>query len=210
MALHTQSEFAALIGKTRGWLNVYVNRGGVTNPVVGPDGFLNDEFSQNRMFLDKWLAMMPTPAPTPVPKKVKPPKNKRVVKPTPISEPLPEKPGDSLAEQKLKAEIEYKRGQVEKLKLEQAKLRGNNIPIDAVSSLVSSLSNGFQQAYKSGAESLMMELANKYKIPAKGIAELKGKLFELINTSHDKGIKLSKKELRNIIADVKYKDDEQL
>jgi hypothetical protein len=209
MALHTQSEFAALIGKTRGWLNVYVNRGGVTNPVVGEDGFLNDEFSQNRMFLDKWLAMMPTPLPTPAPKKVKVAK---VTKPTPTPTPdtLPEKPGDSLAEQKLKAEIEYKRGQVEKLKLEQAKLRGNNIPIDAVSSLVSSLSNGFQQAYKSGAESLMMELANKYKIPAKGIAELKGKLFELINSSHDKGIKLSKKELRNIIADVKFKDDEQL
>jgi len=205
MALHTQSEFAALIGKTRGWLNVYVNRGGVTNPVVGKNGFLDDEFSQNRMFLDKWLAMMPAPLPTPTPKKVKATKKVAPKKAAP-----PVSSGDSLAEQKLKAEIEYKRGQVEKLKLEQAKLRGNNIPIDAVSGLVSSLSNGFQQAYKSGAESLMMELSNKYKIPSKGVAELKGKLFELINSSHDKGIKLSKKELRNIIADVKYKDDEQL
>ena len=192
MAKYTQSELAAKLGKTRGWLNVYTKRGGVTNPIV-KDGVIDDSIPQNRLFIDKWLAMRGD-AP-----KVKEEPNQ-----------VKEEETVSLAEQKLKAEIAYKLGQVEKLKLEQAKLRGSSIPIDAVGALITSLGNGFQQSYKSGADSLMMELSNKYKIPAKGVAELKGFLYSLINDSHDRGVKLSKKDLRNIISDVKFKDEESI
>ena len=192
MAKYTQSELASKLGKTRGWLNVYTKRGGVTNPIV-KDGVIDDSIPQNRLFIDKWLAMRGD-----VPK----------VKAEPNQ--VKEEETVSLAEQKLKAEIAYKLGQVEKLKLEQAKLRGSSIPIDAVGALITSLGNGFQQSYKSGADSLMMELSNKYKIPAKGVAELKGFLYSLINDSHDRGVKLSKKDLRNIISDVKFKDEESI
>ena len=199
MAKYTQSELASKLGKTRGWLNVYTKRGGVTNPIV-KDGLIDDSIPQNRLFIDKWLAMRGD-----VPKVKTEPKR---VKEEPKQ--VNEEETVSLAEQKLKAEIAYKLGQVEKLKLEQAKLRGSSIPIDAVGALITSLGNGFQQSYKSGADSLMMELSNKYKIPAKGVAELKGFLYSLINDSHDRGVKLSKKDLRNIISDVKFKDEESI
>lgn len=213
MAFHTQSQFAELIGKSRGWLNVYIKRGGLNNPIMSGE-FIDDTVHQNKEFLLKWKQKLieankpatikgPTSFPEPIQKPLKAP---RIEEPKEIE--LKPSADDSLDTLKKKAEIEYKLGQVKKLKLEQAKLIGENIPIDSVASLIASLSNGFQQSYKSGAESLMMELSNKYKIPVKGIAELKGKLFELINSSHDKGIKLSKKELKNIISDVKFKDDE--
>lgn len=105
--------------------------------------------------------------------------------------------------EKIQAEIEYKREATINKALANSKLRGESIPTVMVVEVIASLGAGLQNAYKTGADALILELSHKYKLPPSALSELKMKLIKLVNTSHDKGIKIAKKNLKTIISNVK-------
>ena len=221
MAFYKQAEFAEKIGKTRGWLNVYVKRG---NIILSGD-YIDDSIEKNQKFFNKWIK-----------KKNEPKPEKKVVKTEPIPEPekiVPEKldgpkigkpkiieqkrkapniqepekidlfdsPEDALDIQKKKAEIRFKNSQIEKNELQSAKLRGDSIPTNLVQGVISTLGRSFQSSYKNGAEVLLIELAHQLKMSVKVEAKFKGKLIELINKAHADAIKEAKTTVETIISD---------
>lgn len=212
MAFHTQKQFADLIGKSRGWLNVYVGRGTIT---MSGD-YIDDTLEKNLKFLNKWLAKKNAPPKEiPKPEKVKPIKTggPKISEPQPvklkapkISEPkrrqVEPSPIDEIEVRKKLAETEYKEAQVIKTNLQSAKLRGDSIPTNLVSGLVSTLGRSFQTSYKNGAEVLLIELAHKIKLSAKIEAEVKGKLIELINKAHADAIQEAKTTIETIVSEV--------
>jgi len=206
MAFHTQADFAKLIGKSRGWLNVYVGR----ESIVMSGEYIDDKIEKNKKFLDKWTAKKNEVKKKPAPKKLKSPNISEPVKvdlPAPnISEPqeidISDSKGDDLDTAKKKAEIRFKISQIEKNDLQAAKLRGDSIPTALVSGVVSTLGRSFQSSYKNGAEALLLEITHKAKLSSKLEAEFKGQLIKLINKSHADAIKQAKTTIETIVSEV--------
>lgn len=218
MAFYKQAEFAEKIGKTRGWLNVYVKRG---NIILSGD-YIDDSIEKNQKFFNKWIKKKNEPKPekkvvvVPEPEKIVPEKleGPQIGKPKiieqkrkapNIQEPekidLSDSPEDALDIQKKKAEIRFKISQIEKNELQSAKLRGDSIPTNLVQGVISTLGRSFQSSYKNGAEVLLIELAHQLKMSAKVEAKFKGKLIELINKAHADAIKEAKTTVETIISD---------
>ena len=207
MAFHTQADFAKMIGKTRGWLNVYIKRG---CPIMSGE-FIDDKVEINKRFLDKWVAKQ-NEQKIPKQKKVKKLKGPTISEPVEIklkapniSEPVEipiSSPEDDLDRQKKIAEIHFKKTQIEKNELQSAKLRGESIPTNMVSGVVSTLGRSFQSSYKNGAEALLLEIVHKAKLSPELEAKFKGKLIELINTAHADAIKEAKTTIETIISEV--------
>jgi len=208
MAFYKQIEFAELIGKSRGWLSVYINRG---NLILSGD-FIDDKIEKNKKFLDKWLAkkneVNSAPKKKPIKKnpgpKISEPVEVKLKAPN-ISEPIEvpiESPEDDLDRQKKIAEIRFKNSQIEKNDLQSAKLRGESIPTNMVSGVVSTLGRSFQSSYKNGAEALLLEIAHKAKLSAAMEASFKGKLIELINKAHADAIQEAKTTIETIVSEV--------
>ena len=208
MAFHTQKDFAELIGKTRGWLNVYIRDRG---KVILSGDFIDDKHPTNAAFLKKWVAKKnevkkkPAPKKTPGPNITKPKSVETKLKAPNISEPVEvpiDSPEDDLDRQKKVAEIRFKLSQIEKNDLQSAKLRGDSIPTALVSGVVSTLGRSFQSSYKNGAEALLLEIAHKAKLSAKLEAEFKGQLIKLINKAHADAIKQAKTTIETIVSEV--------
>lgn len=109
----------------------------------------------------------------------------------------------ALEAEKIQAEINYKREATINKALANSKLRGDSIPTVMVVEVIASLASSLQNSYKTGADSLILELSHKYKLPPSALSELKIKLINLVNTSHKKGVDIAKKNLKTIISNVK-------
>tara|TARA_R110002167_G_scaffold248456_1_gene454460 strand:+ start:1196 stop:1855 length:660 start_codon:yes stop_codon:yes gene_type:complete len=210
MAFYKQIEFAELIGKSRGWLNVYIKR----KTIIMSGDFIDDKIEKNKKFLDKWISKKNEVKKIPVPKKkesVKTP-GPKIPEPAEVKLKAPNiqepkeiqitAPENDLDRQKKVAEIRFKNSQIEKNELQSAKLRGDSIPTSMVSGVVSTLGRSFQNAYRNGAEVLLLEMSHKAKLSSKLEAELKGLLIELINKSHADAITEAKTTIDTIVSDV--------
>lgn len=220
MALYIRAEFARLCGKSKGHVSKYVSRG----KLIMSGDFIDTSVRENNEMMTKWIAeknhkeyndaqeaksngtIVPDPkpkAPSKSNKKVSPPADKVL----PAPDLFDGKPYDkdaglsNLDRQKAETELELKRARIRNLELDSAKKRGENIPTDVVSSIISSLGSNFQRAYKAGADSLIMEFNHKNKIPPETVAKLKGDLIKLINKSQKNAIAEAVKEVEALIAE---------
>lgn len=194
--------------------------------------FIDTDIRENREMMEKWLAQKngtyqkpePIPKPPPPPKEKKPKKEKK--KPPPkkekefiVAPPKPPKPPkvpntgggvtydpdagmSSLDRQKTIADIELKEARIRILALDEAKLRGENIPTAMVGDLISLLSRAFQTSYKNGSQQILLDISHEMKMNPKQEAKFKGKLIRLINKSHDDGIKEAKMGVKNIVEQI--------
>ncbi len=221
MAIYTKSEIAKLTGKSKAHISVNIKRGKLIVSVDG-DGneWVDSSVSDNSAVIKKWtdqeIAKKTTvvqevekvvpPAPEKVQiKTVKPPakkSKKSVSRLEPKIQNIPVSSStDNLEIAIKKANIENKIANTNHKNLQSAKLRGESIPTVMVMGVISTLGGGFQLAYKSGAENLIMNFNHKHKLPPKAVAELKQKLIELINESHAEGIDIARQTINKILSD---------
>jgi hypothetical protein len=215
MALYKKSQLAKKYGKTPAAVTVSVSRG----KLVLSGDYIDDTHPLNQDTLKKWGDKLKNKRH----EKSQPPGNKRVDEPVVSHLPEPkgiEDPqvrsdygGDGLDAQKKRAEIELKKEQTLKTKLQNQKLRGESIPTDQVKKVVAMLGHSFQSSYKNSADQFLTDVCHKLKAPPEIEAELKGKLVKLINKSHENAITEAKKQLKSIIeqnavAQLNNDDDE--
>jgi hypothetical protein len=227
MALLSRSEFADFCGKNIKSVNVYIGRG----KIIPSGKFIDTKIPDNIIQMQKWgvdpngdiskIESPPTPAPekkSPAPalKKAKATKVLKKNKEAPdyskrkIIDPEDSVPDYSRVLESSGLDTQKKQAEIIKIKettlntqLRNAKLRGESIPVNMVSDVISALGSGFQTAYKNGADSFMLELSHKHKLAPSVVSDLKVKLIELINNSHKRAISIAKKELKNVISQTK-------
>ena len=221
MALHTIPQFARLCGKRLSGVCNYIDRG----KLIKSGDYLDDQIPANKAYLEKWkidesliveaVKKLPVPKPAKPAKPIKPPKPEKIVKgkqyaPPVFPEPKPsnrkyEEPDASstsaysLDQQKKMVEIAYKESQTRKSLLEEAKLRGLNIPTDLVTGLFLAMGRQFQTSYNNGASQFLTDFCHRTKVSVEIKSELKGKLTKLINDSHRVAIAEMKRSIKNII-----------
>ncbi len=205
MSLHTRAQFAELTGKTRAHISTYIKRG----KIILSGKYIDDSIPQNKEIMNRWIKQSAKKGI----KGIKEPKIK-TSPPKGIEEPQiqPDQFEGGLDAVKKQAEIDLKHAQIEKTKLQNQKLRGEAIPTDMVKNVVSVLGHSFQSSYKNGAEALILDFCHKMKASAKIEAEMKGKLINLINKSHENSITEAKKSIETIVdenAVVKNSDEDE-
>lgn len=218
MPLYKRSDFAKHCGKSRGHISKYISR----KKLIMSGDFIDSDVRENHELMVKWVAekkhkeyndaqeakangettKTENQSSTPKVPNVSPPVDKVITAPDylPPGTPYDKDAGlSNLDRQKAETELELKRARIRNIELDSAKKRGENIPTDIVSSIISTLGQNFQRSYKSGAESLMMEFNHKNKIPPEQVAKLKSDLIKQINKSQKNAIAEAVKEIKALI-----------
>lgn len=199
MALRTKAETARFLGKTPQYISTNIDRGRI---VQNSQRLIDDSHPINKSLFEKILAEKSTPV-------VIPEKKKRGRKPKSFYESIENTPEPSidaslgLDQQKKQAEIIRISVATEKLKLEIQKIRGQSIPTELVQSVISSLGQSFQSAYKNGSTLLVMNIAHQTRMTPEQEAKFKTELIELINESHKNAIEDAKNSIKQIIQQTK-------
>ena len=229
MAFHSKADFGILIGKPRNWVGQYIGRNKIvmsgdfiddkdpTNAAFIKKWLANKEAAERKAKEKANSVQVPQPETPPAVEKttkvkakkgpnIVPPLSKEKLKAPNIQEPeksnIKPNESDALELRKKKAEIAFKEAQANKTELQAAKLRGESIPTALVSGVVSTLGRSFQTNYKNSAESLLIEMSHKLKIPPELEAEFKGKLIEVINKAHADALVAAKSTIDSIVSEV--------
>ena len=217
MPLYTLSGFAKLCGKSNAHVSVNVKRG----TLIKSGDYIDTDIYENKKILERWSGQKVEDSPIEkkvVPeKKAEPEKTKQAPKGKerkvgpPVFPPKkesklkyeePETPTGStfmLDVDKKTVDIQLSEARLRKLELEEAKLRGLNIPTELVRNVITILGKSFQTSYLNGASMILMDVVHKGKISAKIEGELKGELIKLINDSHASAIENAKRTIKSII-----------
>ena len=102
--------------------------------------------------------------------------------------------------QKEQADLDKKLLDAERVRLVNAKMRGENVPTLMVKNLIAQLSKSFISNYKEAADRLLIEISHRKKLTIAEEAEMKGLLVKIINESHDRAINEADKQLETIIS----------
>lgn len=102
--------------------------------------------------------------------------------------------------QKEQADLDKKLLDAERVRLVNAKMRGENVPTLMVKNLIAQLSKSFISNYKEAADRLLIEISHRKKLSVSEEAEMKGLLVKIINESHDRAINEADKQLETIIS----------
>lgn len=106
----------------------------------------------------------------------------------------------NINQQKAKADLDKKLIEIERIKLINAKLRGQSVPTAMVKNLISTLSNTFISSYKESADKLLIEISHRKKLSLNESAEMKGELVKIINSAHDLAIDGALANLETILS----------
>ena len=204
MPYYSQSEFAKLIGKSNAYVSTYIRRGKILK-----SGDVIDSTVQENIDIMKKLGvhvdaingatskrLKKTPTVTKKPQKIEKETSKIVV--------LDPQPSENSGGQyqldldKKEAELEFKQVQTRIKLIEEARLRGELIPVDLVSEMISKLSRSIITSYKDSMDKFLIEVNHRKKMSDKHSAELKGIMVDQINQAHDNAITEAIKELKNV------------
>lgn len=100
-----------------------------------------------------------------------------------------------------KADLEKRRQEIEKLKLQNAKLQGQLIPTDLVKSLIREFSEAMKISYLDAVESYTTIVAKQKKLTREQESKIKEHFTALINDTLKKQGVNAKKQLKNIVED---------
>lgn len=101
------------------------------------------------------------------------------------------------------AELENKQIITQLKKIEISKKRGELIPVEQVQTIISKLSQAFQETYKNKSELLLIDISQKTRMSDSDEAFFKGKIINLINVAHKEAIKESKRGMKALIEETK-------
>lgn len=87
------------------------------------------------------------------------------------------------------------------------KLQGNSIPTDLVKGLISTLSKQFIASFKDGADGFLIEISKRKSLSNTELAELRGVLISIINSSSAKSITESKRQMKTIVNEYSEKKE---
>ena len=193
---YTEKEFGELFGKAI--QQVYVNRRR-RKIVLDEDGLINLSNPVNKDTYDRWMHAKEI-----APVEVEEPKKEVRKKSTPPAKVQTKKrsQGLSLHEQKTEHEIERIKTQTAKMKLEMAKIRGENIPTALSRNIITILGNTLINAYKNDGEKLLLELFHEAKVSTEIKTKYKKELIKVINESHKRAIEKAKRDIRAIAKEI--------
>lgn len=197
MAKYTVTEFAELCGKSRGYITTYIGRGVIVK-TAKKGKVIDDQVQENIDFMLK-CGITPEGYVPPVEPEPKP------LSPIP-SENSANSGQYELNLQKADADIALKNQRLVLMQLEEAKIRGQQIPTPFVRDLIAAFSSQIINTYKEMSDQFLIEVAHSTKISGKKSAELKGKMIDMINKAHDKAIDKAIGDLESVINDQKQKN----
>jgi hypothetical protein len=194
----TKNELAKHIGVKGAYIHQYCSLGKIH---TNDDGFIDTANPINVSWINSYIEKksLKEPKPTVETVSVKKDEVKHVLKKIDtVQVDAPTEYG--LDAQKKKAEIIRIEATTQKVLLETAKLRGENIPTLAVKNLISLFSKSIISAYRDASEQLIMEFAHRKKLNIIEETELRGKLTEIINETHQNAIDMVTNNLETIIT----------
>jgi hypothetical protein len=190
----TKNELAKHIGVKGAYIHQYCSLGKIH---TNDDGFIDTANPINVSWINSYIEKKALKEPKPTVETVAP-KKEVVKKIEAIQVDAPTEYG--LDAQKKKAEIIRIEATTQKVLLETAKLRGENIPTLAVKNLISLFSKSIISSYKDASEQLIMEFSHRKKLNIIEETELRGKLTEIINETHQNAIDMVTNNLETIIT----------
>jgi hypothetical protein len=201
MALHTKKDFAKLCGLKTGNLTVYISRGQVSEK----DGYVDDSLEINRVFFDRRTkSKLPKPESKPEPEK-----RLMAIRPDPSESDSEDDEDDQydgefdgntvpgLYKKKLKVDIEKKEREISLLKLRESKIKGEVAPVDLYKSLFKSHNQSVLTSMKECVEEILIDISAETRLSGTQVANIRGKMVKRLNTSIDKSVTASQRNLRS-------------
>lgn len=214
MAEYTRKEFCEICGISKGNLAVNIKRGKVVLNSKGKVDTDVKKYPMNVDFMEKRLEGTSTPKPK---ARTKAPANDGPKKKT-TAAPVVLDPQESDAErekrirEKYDTETRIKAADLKKkemdLELAQVKLdkaRGVVIPTELVKDLFAQQFKSVTTAFHQAADNFIMDIAKRAGLKRDDIADLRGKLIELINEGITEAQVESKKAVKEIVKDYSEK-----
>lgn len=197
-----KSDFAKMIGVVAAYVDTYVKRGRII--VTAENSKMVDITNPTNADFARWVREnKKTKVAIPVEKKsIEVPKVHVEKYTTEEPKTEAEKTVNKIMIRKNEADLEKKLVDIEEKKLKNSKLRGETIPTKMVKDLIAQLSKSMISAYKDSAQQLLVEFSHRKKLSASEESEMNGELIKIINSSHDKAISESKKQLEVIVSTV--------
>lgn len=118
-------------------------------------------------------------------------------------EELTEESIEALDKRKKILDNQKKELEIKLLQFKEEQTKGNLIPSNLVSNLISHLSRTFGATYADQIELFIIEFSHKHKLSATVSAAMNGELKSMINTAHDKSIQAAKSDLKSVIEQSK-------
>lgn len=205
MALHSKKDFCKLCGIKTKDLSIYIKRGKVVLQGDYVDEFQpanaaflqkNAEKVKNVIIVPEIIIERPSVPIETETKKDKPPS----IDKSNLTQYALEK------EIKL-ADLQKKEVDTRIALLKEEKLMGVSIPTELVKGVISSLSKSIISSFKDGADNFLIEIAKRKSLTGSEIAECRGILIKIINTSSTRAISESKKSINSIVNEFSDKRD---
>jgi hypothetical protein len=109
-------------------------------------------------------------------------------------------------DRKLKAqELKKKEAETRLLNLKEEKIRGEHIPTELIRSIIILQSQSFVTAFKNGMEDFITIVAKTKGMNVNEVAEARGELIRVINTTANKAVDLAKKGVDSIVGEYAIK-----
>jgi hypothetical protein len=109
-------------------------------------------------------------------------------------------------DRKLKAqELKKKEAETRLLNLKEEKIRGEHIPTELIRSIIILQSQSFVTAFKNGMEDFITIMAKAKGMNVNEVAEARGELIRVINSTANKAVDLAKKGIDNIVGEYAVK-----
>jgi len=102
---------------------------------------------------------------------------------------------------KVQADLDKKNIDIKLAQLKYEQDVGAYLPTDLVISLISHLGKSFLTTYKEGADAFLTEISHRTSMKSSDTAKCKGELIKIINKAHEKAVRHSKTQIKNILLE---------
>lgn len=199
MALYSRKEFLELCGheydnSARSKISMWIKRGSI----IETNGKIDDSIPKNR----DWVIKQ---------------KDSRAAKDSPdTQDPEIETNGQLPLEGMLAGSIDrrLKLHQIEKLKvdtriqeLKEEKIRGEVVPVDIIKNLFRTHTQSIITSQKDSIEEMLINIAAETRLSGEGLARLRGKMVLSLNTSVDKAIIATEKNMQSMVDEFSIKKE---
>jgi len=197
MSLHKRKDFERIAGINSAFLTTYIKRGKI---IVNEDGYIDDSVRENAEFLYSRIGES-TEKRAVITEPVKKTQSSQVVLKADYRSKF------DLETSKKALDIEKTSEEIEILKIKKQKLQGEVIPTELVKVIFKQHSASITTSFKNGIENLILELSKSKNMTRTEVAEIRFRMTDIINEAVLESIGMSKKMIKNIIAEYSEKKD---
>lgn len=202
MAQYSKKEFAELVGIGTNVLAIYIKRGKV---VINSKELIDDKNEFNAAFIAKALGRKQNKS-EPIEVEVEVVHEAKVVKPKKKVDEEETSENSTVAQldkKKQLLDIKKKEADLEKVNLQNAKLKGEVIPFGLMSPLITQDHQNIVTAFKNAADAIILEMSKKKAFTGQEVADLNASLVSVINTAVNEATNQTIKSLDMIIENYK-------